>query len=314
MMHNDPYDILGVKKSASAEEIKKAYRKLARENHPDINPDDPAAKERFVKISGAYDLLKDPELRRRFDAGEIDANGQERPERQFYRDHAGGPEGFTYRTSRGFEGDPADIFADIFGSRARRPGGAGAYGMGGDGTRFAMPGADMRYAMDVSFLDAAKGATRQITLPEGGTLDVKIPAGIRDGQSIRLKGKGGPGTGGAPDGDAYIVISVKPHHVFRRENDDIVMSLPITLDEAILGARIKTPTIDGAVNLTIPAGATTGQTLRLKGKGIAVKGRPRGDQRVELRIVAPPEIDDELKSFMEQWREKHAYDPRKGMM
>ncbi|MBW3097924.1 DnaJ C-terminal domain-containing protein [Pseudohoeflea coraliihabitans] len=313
-MSTDPYDILGVKKTASAEELKKAYRKLARESHPDINPDDSEAKARFVKISGAYDLLKDPELRRRYDAGEIDASGQEKPERQFYRDHAGGSDGARYRTTRGFEdfGDPADIFAEMFRQRSRGP--SGTAGGFADGSQFAMQGADMRYAMDVAFLDAAQGATRQITLPDGGKLDVKIPAGIQDGQTIRLRGKGGPGSGGAPAGDAYITLSVKPHHVFRREGNDIVMTLPITIDEAVLGAKVKTPTLDGPVNLTVPPGATSGQSLRLKGRGIAAKGKPRGDQRVELKIVAPPEIDDELKTFMETWRAKNAYDPRRGMI
>jgi len=309
-MTTDPYEILGVARTASAGDIKKAFRKLARDHHPDLHPDDPGAKERFTKLSGAYDLLKDPQLRKRFDAGEIDAAGQERPDRQFYRDHARSNQNRTYRTSRGFEdfGDPADIFAEMF-----RQSGTGSARQRGS-THFAMPGADTRYAMDVSFMDAAKGATRQITLPDGGTLDVSIPAGIRDGQTLRLKGKGGSGTGGAPDGDAYITLSVKPHHVFRREGDDIVMTLPVTIDEAILGAKIKTPTIEGLVNLTIPPGATSGQTLRLKGKGMSAKGKARGDLRVELKIVAPPKVDDELKAFMEKWRTTNTHDPRKGMI
>jgi DnaJ-class molecular chaperone len=312
-MQDDPYAILGVQKTASAEDIKKAYRKLARTSHPDINPDDPDAKSRFVKISAAHDLLKDPETRHRFDSGEIDASGQEKHERRYYRDHAGGPEGASYRTTRGFDDfdDPADIFAEMFRQRSR--GGSNGAGPGGGG-RFAMPGQDLRYTMDVTFMEAAKGATRTITMPEGGTLDVRIPSGLADGQTLRLKGKGGPGSGGAPSGDAYITVSVKPHHVFRREDSDVVMTLPITIDEAVLGGKVKTPTLDGAVNLTIPAGATTGQTLRLKGKGIEAKGKPRGDQRVELKIVAPPTVDDELKTFMENWRESHAYDPRKGMV
>lgn len=309
-MQDDPYKILGVAKTASAEEIKKAYRKLARTSHPDINPDDPEAKTRFVKISGAYDLLKDPAQRARFDAGEIDASGAERPERQFYRDHAGTAGGQTYRTTRGFEdmGDPADIFAEMFRQRGRT-----ASGGAGGRNNFAMPGADLHFAMDIAFLDAALGTTRQITLPEGGTLDVRIPAGLSDGQTLRLRGKGAPGTGGAPAGDAYITISVKPHHVFRRESDDIVMTLPVSIDEAILGGKVETPTIDGPVKLTIPAGATSGQVLRLRERGIARRGGKRGDQRVELKIVAPTKIDDELRQFMENWRKDHAYDPRKGM-
>jgi DnaJ-class molecular chaperone with C-terminal Zn finger domain len=312
-MQDDLYAILGVKKTATAEEIKKAYRKLARETHPDINPDDPGAKARFVKISAAYDILKDPAQRARYDAGEIDSTGAERPERRFYRDHAEagaspfGRERWTFDGTAGPDGFE-DIFADLFG-QARRGARRGAQA----DTGFAMPGADHSFAMDVDFMDAARGATRQITLPEGGTLEVKIPAGIADGQTLRLRGKGGAGIGGAPAGDAYITVSVRPHHVFRREGDDIVMTLPVTIDEAILGAKVKTPTIDGPVNLTVPAGATTGQTLRLKGRGIARPGAPRGDQRVELKIVAPPKIDDALKTFMETWRAEHAYDPRKGM-
>lgn len=309
-MQNDPYDILGVPKTASTDDIKKAFRKLARKHHPDIHPDDPDAKSRFVRLSAAHDLLKDPKLRKRYDAGEIDASGQERPDRRFYRDHAGNADGRTYRTAAGFEdfGDPADIFANLFRQRGRNTSGAAGTG------HFAMQGADARYAMEVSFLDAAKGAIRQITLPSGGTLDVNIPAGIRDGQTLRLKAKGSPGSGGAPAGDAYITLSIKPHHVFRRDGDDIVMTLPLTINEAILGGKIKTPTIDGSVNLAVPAGATTGQILRLKGKGVRAKGRKPGDQLVELKIVAPPKIDEELKAFMETWQTKNAYDPRKGMI
>lgn len=315
-MQDDLYAILGVKKTATAEEIKKAYRKLARESHPDINPDDPDAKARFVRISAAHDILKDPKLRARYDAGEIDATGAERPERTFYRDHARagaspfGAERWSFdgmgdgMGANGDFGDAADIFAEIFRQRRAQRGPQGG---------FAMPGADYSFAMDVSFMDAARGATRKVTLPEGGTLEVKIPAGIADGQTLRLRGKGGPGTGGAPAGDALITVSVRPHHVFRREGDDIVMTLPVTIDEAILGAKVKTPTIDGPVNLSIPAGASSGQTLRLKGRGIARAGAARGDQRVEIRIVAPPKVDEALKAFMEKWRRDHPHDPRQGM-
>ena len=317
-MQDDLYAILGVKKTATAEEIKKAYRKLARESHPDINPDDPGAKARFVKISAAHDILKDARQRARYDAGEIDATGAERPERAFYRDHAGagaspfGRERWSFDAGsapKGGFGDAGDIFAEIF--RQHQQGGNRA-GPGGGGT-FAMPGPDYNFAMDVAFMDAARGASRQITLPEGGTIDVKIPVGITDGQTLRLRGKGGPGGGGAPAGDAYITVSVKPHHVFRREGDDIVMTLPITIDEAILGAKVKTPTIDGPVNLAVPVGASSGQTLRLKGRGIARAGGARGDQRVELKIVAPPKVDEALKAFMETWRKDHTHDPRRGM-
>jgi DnaJ-class molecular chaperone len=171
-----------------------------------------------------------------------------------------------------------------------------------------MRGPDHRYTMEVEFLDAARGATRRLTLPDGSTLDVKIPEGLADGQTIRLRGKGGPGIGGGEAGDALITIAVRPHRHFRREGDDILLDLPITLDEAVLGARVEAPTITGPVALTIPKGATSGQVLRLRGRG--VRG---GDQRVTLRIAAPSEIDPELEAFFRRWREEHRYDPRKGM-
>lgn len=312
-MSDDPYSILGVSKTASAAEIKKAYRKLARTSHPDINPDDASAKARFIKISNAYDLLKDPKTRARFDAGEIDAAGVEKPERQFYRDYADAP-GNAYQSNRGFEGfegfggGGGDIFEEILRRQARGGQSAG----GGRQQGFATRGADRRYALEVAFLDAVRGEKTRITLPDGASLEVQIPAGVTDGQTIRLRGKGDPGHGGGPVGDALITISVRSHPVFRREGDDIVLTLPITLDEAVLGGKVATPTIDGLVNLTIPAGASSGQTLRLRGRGVKIsKDDKRGDQRVELKIVAPPSIDDELKAFMEEWRKDHAYDPRK---
>lgn len=312
-MSDDPYSILGVSKTATADEIKKAYRKLARTSHPDINPDDKGAKERFVKISNAYDLLKDPKTRARFDAGEIDASGQEKPDRRFYRDYADAP-GNTYQSNRGFEGfegfggSGGDIFEEILRRQTR-----GGQSAGGGRQGFALRGADRRYALEVAFLDAVRGEKTRITLPDGASLEVQIPAGVTDGQTIRLRGKGDPGHGGGPAGDALITISVRPHPVFRREGDDIVLTLPITLDEAVLGAKVATPTIDGRVNLTIPAGASSGQTLRLRGRGVKIgKGDKRGDQRVELKIVAPPSIDEGLKTFMEEWRKDHAHDPRKS--
>ncbi len=324
-MTMDPYEALGVKKTATDAEIKKAYRKIAKESHPDLNPDDKEAEARFKAASAAYDLLKDPEQRARFDRGEIDAQGQERPERHFYRDFAGA-EGNPYQAGRGFEGfggiDPEDLFADIL--RQRAQGGAHGFGggfgdeygrdFGGARTTFKARGPDMRYSMEVPFMDAVKGATTRITLPTGGTLDVKIPEGTKDGQTIRLRGKGGPGIGGGPAGDAYVTIGVKPHPLFRREEDDILITLPISIDEAVLGGKVEAPTIDGPVKVTIPKGASSGQVLRLRGRG--VKNRrtgKRGDQKIELRIVMPPKIDEELESFMKEWRKKHAYNPRKGM-
>jgi DnaJ-class molecular chaperone len=163
-------------------------------------------------------------------------------------------------------------------------------------------------------MDAALGGTTRITLPDGSALEVQIPRGIADGQTIRLRGKGGPGFGGGPAGDALITVSVRPHPVFRREADDIVMTLPISIDEAVLGGKVTAPTIDGAVQLTIPKGASSGQVLRLRGRGVKpVGGTARGDQKVELRVVLPPKVDDDLADFMERWRKSHGYDPRKGM-
>jgi DnaJ-class molecular chaperone len=304
-MADDPYAALGVARTATQDEIKKAYKKIAKESHPDLNPGDPGATARFKAAAAAHDLLKDPEKRARFDAGEIDASGQERPERRFYREYAEGPEA-TYHTSRGFEdfGEFSDVFADLFGQRAR--GGAGTEGV-------RMRGPDRHYTLEVVFLEAARGATRRITLPDGAVLDVKIPEGLADGQTIRLRGKGGEGIGGGPPGDALVTVTVEPHPFFRREGDDILAELPISLDEAVLGGRVEVPTIDGRVALTVPKGASTGRVLRLRGKGVK-RGTARGDQLVTLKIVAPPEVDAELEAFFRRWREGHAYDPRKGVV
>ena len=306
-MSDDPYAALGLAKTASDEEIRKAYKKIAKTSHPDLNPGDATAAERFKAASAAHDLLKDPERRRRFDAGEIDASGQERPERRFYREYAEGPEA-TYHTSRGFDdfGDYSDVFSDLFGGRARAARGRGAEGM-------RMRGPDAHYTLSVGFLEAARGATRRITMPDGSVLDVKIPQGLADGQTIRLRGKGGPGLGGGPAGDALVTVGVEPHAFFRREGDDILAEIPISLDEAVLGGRVEVPTIDGRVALNVPKRASSGQVLRLRGKGIG-RGDKRGDQLVTLRIVAPPEIDAELEAFFRRWRETHAYDPRKGVV
>ena len=229
-MSEDPYAALGVAKTATDDEIRKAYKKIAKTSHPDLNPGNTQAADRFKAASVAYDLLKDSERRRRFDAGEIDASGQERPERKFYREYAEGPEA-TYHTSRGFDdfGDYSDVFADLFGSRAR--------GARGEGIR--MRGADAHYTLSVGFLEAARGATRRITMPDGSVLDVKIPQGLADGQTIRLRGKGGAGVGGAESGDALVTVTVEPHAFFVREGDDILVELPISFDEAVLGERSR---------------------------------------------------------------------------
>lgn len=314
-MTDDPYAALGLTKTATAADIKKAYRKLVRTSHPDLQPDDPKAEGRFKTITAAHDLLKDPATRARFDAGEIDASGAERPPdragRGFYRDYAEAP-GQSYSQGQRFEdfGDPSDIFAHILRQRAQS--GPGQRGPFGD-SEFGAPGQDLRFSLEVPFLEAARGSKTRITLPGGESLDVQIPKGLNDGQTLRLRGRGGPGYGGGPAGDALVTVSVRPHPVFRREGDDIVLTLPISMDEAILGGKVAVPTIDGPVNLTIPKGATSGQVLRLRGRGVhPPRADKAGDQRVELRIAAPPVIDANLQIFMENWRNTHSYDPRKA--
>lgn len=308
-MTKDPYAALGLTKNATADEIKKAYRKIARTDHPDLNPDDPGSEARFKEAGRAYDLLKDPDQRRRFDAGEIDATGAEQAPRGYYRDEARRPENpYTQRGPRP-DGDPfgegfdAD---DFFANFARSRGDGRSYGRPGD-----LPGQDVRYRLAVPFLDAATGTKTRITLPDGSALEVKIPEGARDGQTLRLRGKGEAGYGAGLPGDAYITLDVTPHPDFERDGDDIISTLPISIDEAILGGKVRVDTVTGAVNVTVPAGASSGRMLRLKGRGL--KGRNgKGDQRITLQIVSPPKIDDELKRFMEGWRTDHAYDPRTG--
>ena len=307
-MAEDLYSVLGVPKTASAGDITKAYRKLAKKLHPDLNPGDKAAEEKFKKITAAYDILGDAEKRGRYDRGEIDASGQERPQQHYYREYAGGQDGARYRSTAGFEdiGAFSDLFGDLFGERGGiREGGRG-------GARFSMRRPDAQYRLEVDLLDAVNGTKTRITLPDGGTLDVAIPTGVTDGQVLRLKGKGGPGIGEGEPGDALIEISVRPHPVFKREGDDIIVEVPITFDEAVLGGKVEVPTIGGRVFATVPPGSNTGQTLRLKGRGIKTKSGT-GDQLVKLSVVLPERIDDDLRGFAETWREAHQYDPRRKL-
>ena len=258
-------------------------------------------------ITAAYDILSDEEKRGRYDRGEIDASGQETPQQRYYREYAGGQEGARYRSTAGYEdiGAFSDLFGDLFGER-------GGMGRGAGGRRFSMRGQDAQYRLEVDFLDAVNGTKTRITLPDGGTLDVTIPPGVTDGQVLRLRGKGAPGLGEGEPGDALIEIGVKPHPVFKREGDDIVVEVPITFDEAVLGGKVEVPTIGGRVSVTVPPGANTGQTLRLKGRGIKSKGGA-GDQLVKLSVVLPERIDEDLKSFAERWRQGHRYDPRRKL-
>lgn len=307
-MANDPYQVLGVAKSASADDIRKAYRKLAKENHPDLNPGDPDAEERFKEAQAAYDIVGKADKRARFDKGEIDADGQERPEQQFYRHYADAGADHPYHSSEGYAdfADMGDAFSDLFG-HARG-------GAGGSRHSVRMRGGDVRYTFEVPFMEAAKGAKRRITMPDRRDLDLTIPAGLRDGQVLRLKGKGMPGMGGGPAGDALITVHVGTHKTFRREGNDIHIELPVALHEAVLGAKVKVPTIDGTVTMTIPKASNTGDRLRLKGKGLAGgKSGARGDQHVTLHVVLPEEPDAELTEFLAAWSQDHRYDPRSGM-
>ncbi len=310
-MNTDPYEALGLSKAATAAEIKKAYRKLVRSNHPDLHPDDPGAEDRFKAISAAYEVLKDPDTRARYDAGEIDGLGAERPQRQYYRDFADASDPvYQQRRGSGPDVDPADFFAEILRGRGRPPGGGNFGGAG-----YASAGPDARYSLEVPFLDAVRGAETRITLPDGQNLAVKIPQGTEDGQTLRLRGKGAPGFGGGPAGDALVTVSVRADPVFRRDGDDILLTLPITFDEAILGGKVTVPTIGGPVGLTIPAAASSGTVLRLRGRGVLRAGRKTaGDQKVELKIVVPKQTDPELREFLTEWRKTHAFDPRADLL
>jgi DnaJ-class molecular chaperone len=304
---DDPYKILGVAKDASKDEIRQAYRALAKKLHPDLNPGDKEAEARFKQVSAAYGLLSDEEKRRQFDAGEIDADGHERPERQYYRAYGDGAEGAKY-AHFGEDVDLDDLFSNIF-NRGGGMGGGPRAGRGG----MRMRGADTSYTMRVSFLEAANGAKKRITMPDGQTLDITIPEGCRDLQTLRLKGKGMPGHGeGAPSGDAYVQIVVEPHPTLRRDGDDIHLDLPVALDEAVLGASVTVPTLSGNVSLKIPEGSNTGRTLRLKGKGVKSKGK-HGDLLVHLVVTLPEKPDDKLKDFLKEWAEDNGYDPRKNL-
>ncbi len=303
----DPYEALGVKKDASADDIRKAYRKLAKKHHPDLNPGDKKAESRFRDVQTAYDLLSDAEKKARFDRGEIDASGQERPQRRYYRDFAEAPDGTKYYSQEGFasqEGlgaaDMDDILSQVFGGRGAR------------GAAFRARGGDVSYSLEIDFLDAARGARTTITLPDGRSLAVTIPAGVQDRETLRLKGQGMPGYEGGATGDAYIELHVRPHAFFRRKDNDVHLELPVSLPEAILGGKVAVPTVSGAVSMTIPKGSNTGTSLRLKGKGIPDrKTGVAGDQYVTLKLVLPENPDPALTEFIEKWAPDHAYDPRR---
>ena len=312
---SDPYSVLGVAKTASDDDIRKAFRKLAKKHHPDLNPGDKAAEAKFKDISQANEILSDPEKRRRFDAGEIDATGQEMPPRGFYRDQAGGMGGAKYERAGAHEEfvDMGGIFSEMFGQRGGRNGGF-AFRGGGEGEGFDMGGLPVTYSLRVPFLVAARGGKQRVNLPDGKTLDIDIPEGATNGQTLRLKGQGMPGAKGRPPGDAYVEIHVEPHAFFEARDNDIHVEVPVTVTEAVLGGRIRVPTVGGPVMLNVPAGSNTGASLRLKGRGLLdLKSKQRGDQYVKLKVVLPEQPDAALKEFLEKWEAGRAQDPRKAM-
>jgi DnaJ-class molecular chaperone len=312
----DPYQELGVSRAASADEIRKAFRKLAKQHHPDANPGNKEAEERFKRLSGAFDILGDVDKRKKFDAGEIDADGRETA-----RGFGGGQGpwgappggGFSRRTSsssggfgaESFEGaDLGDILGDMFGGGRAQPGGRGG-GFGG----FSQRGADVRARLEIDLEDAIRGGKKRIAFSDGRTIDVSIPKGAQDGQTLRLKGQGQAGRAGP--GDAFIELSILPHPIFRQEGEVLVMDVPITVYDAVLGGRVEAPTPDGPVTLTVPKGSNTGARLRLKGRGLTDAQGRRGDLFARLSVVLPDEPDPELDAFAETWKEQRPYTPRR---
>jgi DnaJ-class molecular chaperone len=296
----DPYQTLGVKKDASQETIQKAYRRLAKKLHPDLNPGNKQAEEQFKAVSAAYDLLSDPQKRARYDRGEIDASGAERPRQRYYRDFADAASN-SYTSDAGFadfEGMD-DLLSQMFGRQGRG--------------NIRMRGGDVNYRLTLDFLDALNGGKQQLTLPDGSVLDVNIPPGTRDGQVLRLRGKGRGGIGGGPPGDALIEIEVRPHPVFTLKGDDVYVELPISLREAVLGGKVNVPTPSGVVSMNVPRWANTGTRLRLKGRGAPRPDGTRGDEYVTLKVMLPEKPDPELEKFVAEWRPRAARNPREAM-
>lgn len=311
----DLYSQLGVARGATEPEIKKAYRKLAKELHPDRNRDNPKASERFSKVAQAYEILSDKNKRAQYDRGDIDEDGNPKSPFGYGRAPGGGGAGGGFRPGAagpefeaGGDADLSDIFEGLFGGAQRRQGGFGGFGRG----RQAPPakGANVNYRLSVPFADAATLKDQRVGLAGGKTVDIKLPKGVEDGTKIRLGGQGQPGSGG--NGDAIVTISIAPHRFYTRDGHDVRLDLPVSLDEAVLGAKVKVPTVDGPVMLSVPKGSSSGKVLRLKGKGFHDKNGARGDQLVTLMVDLPAD-DEELKAFAEKTRAKAKGNPRAGL-
>ena len=301
-MSDDPYALLGVARTASQEEITRAFRKLAKELHPDVNPNNKAATERFKRVAIANDFLSDSERRRKYDRGEIDAAGE--PRRTYQTPNPAGSRR-SAATGTGDDFGLGDIFEGMFG------GARGARARQAPPQSAPFRGQDVRYTLEVDFVEAVNGAKKRVTLPEGGMLDLNVPEGVEDGSVLRLKGKGASGLRGGEPGDALVEIKVRATSEFRRVGDDVLSELPVTLDEAVLGAKIEVSTVSGRIQLALPKGTSSGRVFRLKGKGCRNMATGRhGDQLITVRIVLPAVIDDSLAYFLSEWRQTHAYNPR----
>ncbi|MGA7390008.1 MAG: J domain-containing protein [Pseudolabrys sp.] len=322
----DPYEVLGVSKGASEADIKSAYRRLAKKLHPDANKHDPKAASRFAELNAAYEIVGDGDKRKAFDRGEIDAEGKPRFQgfEGFGAQPGGGPGGSTHFESFSFGPDGfrrsggggggagfEELLRGMFGGRASAARGFGQHFETEEFGAATGAGQDLHASLTITLADAAKGTKTRVHLPTGKDVEVKIPAGITSGQQIRLKGQGWPSATGKA-GDAMITINVAPHPVFKPDGSDLRLELPITLYEAALGGKVRVPTLDGAVELAIPAGTNSGRTFRLKGKGLKAKSGA-GDLLATVRIVLPERVDEEFKELMKKWRDKKPYDPREDL-